>query len=160
MCYDSGNTPRPPPSPSSSPACCPSAKRRRWARWWWQPSSSKRSWTTGVKTIRFCQVLLRDSDASGYGGLEPILVITVTRKVDVRLQGKGNSNSHGARPIYLIITMIKWIRTSRLSIQNYLSKVHHGCMHRAARPRNARVTAHESNSANASHTLFSQDPFE
>ena len=37
------------------------------------------------------------------------------RKVDVRLPGKGNSNSH------LIITMMKWIRTSRLSIKNSLS---------------------------------------
>ena len=31
---------------------------------------------------------------------------TVTRKVDVRLPGKGNSNSHGTRPVHLIITMI------------------------------------------------------
>ena len=43
------------------------------------------------------------------------------RKVHVRLPGKGNSNSHGARPVRLIITMIKWIRTSRLSIKNSLS---------------------------------------
>jgi len=43
------------------------------------------------------------------------------RKVDVRLPGKGNSNSHGARPVHLIITMIKWIQTSRLSIKNSLS---------------------------------------
>ena len=42
------------------------------------------------------------------------------RKVDVRLPGKGHSNSHGARPVHLIITMIKWIRTSRLSITNFL----------------------------------------
>ena len=42
-------------------------------------------------------------------------------KVDVRLPGKGNSNSHGARPVHLIITMIEWIRTSRLSIKTYLS---------------------------------------
>ena len=42
-------------------------------------------------------------------------------KVDVRLPGKGNSNPHGARPVHLIITMIKWIRTSRLSIKNSLS---------------------------------------
>ena len=35
----------------------------------------------------------------------------VARKVDIRLPGKGNSNSHGARPVHLIITMIKWIRT-------------------------------------------------
>ena len=30
-------------------------------------------------------------------------------------------NSHGARPVHLIITMIKWFRTSRLSIKNSLS---------------------------------------
>ena len=40
------------------------------------------------------------------------------REVDVRLPGNGNSDSHGARPEHLIITMIKWIRTSRLSIKN------------------------------------------
>ena len=44
-----------------------------------------------------------------------------TRKVDIRLPGKGNSNCHGARPVHLIITMIKWIRTSRWSIKNSLS---------------------------------------
>ena len=38
--------------------------------------------------------------------------------LDVRLPGKGNPNSHGARSVHLIITMIKWIRTSRLSIKN------------------------------------------
>ena len=43
------------------------------------------------------------------------------RKVDVRLPGKGDSNSHGARPVHQIISMIKWIRTSRLSIKNSLS---------------------------------------
>ena len=37
------------------------------------------------------------------------------RKVDVRLPGEGSSNSHGARPVHLIITRIMWIRTSRLS---------------------------------------------
>jgi len=42
----------------------------------------------------------------------------LTRKVDVGLPEKGNSNSHGARPVHLIITTIKWIRTSRLSIKN------------------------------------------
>ena len=36
------------------------------------------------------------------------------------LPGKGSSNSHGAKPVDLIITMIKWIRTSRLSIKNSL----------------------------------------
>ena len=48
-------------------------------------------------------------------------VDSVTRKADARLPGKGISNSHGARPVHLIITMIKWIRTSRLSINNSLS---------------------------------------
>ena len=43
------------------------------------------------------------------------------RQIDVRLPGKGNSNSHGAGPVHQIISMIKWIRTSRLSIKNYLS---------------------------------------
>ena len=35
--------------------------------------------------------------------------------------GGGHSNSHGARPVHQIISMIKWIRTSRLSIKNSLS---------------------------------------
>jgi len=48
----------------------------------------------------------------------------MTRKVDARLPGKGNSNSHGARPVHLMITMIQWIRTSRLSIKNSLSLGH------------------------------------
>ena len=50
------------------------------------------------------------------------------RKVDEGLPGKENFNSHGetpnthgARPVHLIITMIKWIWTSRLSIKNSLS---------------------------------------
>jgi len=41
------------------------------------------------------------------------------RKVDVELPGKVNSNSHGARPVRLIISMIKW--TSKLSIKNSLT---------------------------------------
>ena len=44
-----------------------------------------------------------------------------TRKVDVRLPGKGNSNSHGSRPVHLIITMIQWTPTSGLSMKNSLS---------------------------------------
>ena len=39
----------------------------------------------------------------------------ISRKIDARLPGKGNINAHGARPVHLIITMIKRIRTSRLS---------------------------------------------
>jgi len=41
--------------------------------------------------------------------------------VDVRLPGKGNSNSHGARPVHQIISMIKWMQNSKLSIKNSLS---------------------------------------
>ena len=44
------------------------------------------------------------------------------RKVDVRLPGRRNSTSHGARPVHLMITTIKWTRTSRLSIKNSLSR--------------------------------------
>jgi len=42
----------------------------------------------------------------------------------MRLPGKENSNSHGARPVHLIITMLKWIRTRRLSIKNSLSGIY------------------------------------
>ena len=41
-----------------------------------------------------------------------------SRKVDAKLPAKGNSNSHGARPVHLIITIIKWFRTSRLTIKS------------------------------------------
>ena len=41
-------------------------------------------------------------------------------KVDARLPGKGNSTSHGARPVHQIISMIKWIWTSKLSIKHSL----------------------------------------
>jgi len=55
----------------------------------------------------------------GFGCEEVVLRETfehlLCRKVDVRLPGKRNSNSHGARPVHLIITIIKWIRTSRFS---------------------------------------------
>ena len=40
------------------------------------------------------------------------------RKVDIRLPGKGDSNFHGARPVH---QKHRWIRTSRLSIENSLS---------------------------------------
>jgi len=53
-----------------------------------------------------------------------------------RLPEKGNSNSHGARPAHLIISMIKWIQTSRLSMQNpSLFGVLRGWRSAGARPR-------------------------
>ena len=55
------------------------------------------------------------------------LVFNRFRKVDVRLPLKGNSNYHGARPVYSNpLEMIKWIRTSRLSIKNCLSSTSYG----------------------------------
>ena len=39
----------------------------------------------------------------------------------MRLPRKGNSNSHGARPVHQIITMIKRMRTSNLSMKNFFS---------------------------------------
>jgi hypothetical protein len=43
-------------------------------------------------------------------------------RLDVRLPGKRKSNYYGARPVHLIITMIQWIWTSRLSIKNSLAQ--------------------------------------
>ena len=38
------------------------------------------------------------------------------RKVDVRLPEEGDSNSHGARPVHLIITMMQWVVNIELSL--------------------------------------------
>ena len=43
------------------------------------------------------------------------------RKEDVRLPGREDLDSHGARPVHLIFTMTKWVWTSRLSMKNSLS---------------------------------------
>ena len=61
-----------------------------------------------------------------YGVVRTFMVMTPqksptiksTRKVDIRLPEKGSSDSHGTRPVHQIIAMIKWIRTSKLSIKN------------------------------------------
>ena len=53
---------------------------------------------------------------SGYGFPSRGLVIWgFGRKVYIRLPAKGTSNSHGARPVHQLNSMIMWIRTSRLS---------------------------------------------
>ena len=44
-----------------------------------------------------------------------------TKKVGLRLPGKGDLKSHGARPVHLIFSMINWTQTSRLAIKNSLS---------------------------------------
>ena len=51
-----------------------------------------------------------------------LLSLSRTRNVNIKLSGKGNSTSHGARPVHFIISLIKWIRTSSLSIKNSLSQ--------------------------------------
>ena len=53
------------------------------------------------------------------------LLVEGTQKVDVRLSGKGNSNSHGARPVHLIITMPKWILTGMIPTMNSLIEETH-----------------------------------
>ena len=54
-------------------------------------------------------------------GLLVIVNKTKCRKKDVRLPGKGNSSSHRARPVHFIITLMKWIQTTRLPIKKSLS---------------------------------------
>ena len=46
-----------------------------------------------------------------------------SRKVDIRLPEKRDSNSHGARPVH---QKHRWTRTSRLSIKNSLSPLVQG----------------------------------
>ena len=70
--------------------------------------------------LRFRVKGLEERQAARPLGAPGRMSIPVHRKVDVRLPGKGNSNCRGARPVHLIITMIKWIRASRLSIKNSL----------------------------------------
>jgi hypothetical protein len=70
------------------------------------------------------------------------------RKVDARLHGKDDSNSHGARPVHLIISMIEWIRTSGLSIKISLSpgasRPPHQPGYEPARPMVGEVTSPQS----------------
>jgi len=72
---------------------------------------------SGTLGIRVCQKANLKPEI-GWFGLPVWVGGMGARKVDARLPGKGNSTPHGARPVHQIITMIKWIRTSRLSIKN------------------------------------------
>ena len=70
-------------------------------------------------TFRTCNESKEEEVTPKLTGLPRTQDVDLTpRKVDARLPGKRNSNSHGARPVHLII--IKWIRTSRLSRTNSL----------------------------------------
>ena len=53
-------------------------------------------------------------------------LLAARKRGNVRLPGQGDSNMHGARPVHRIISIMKWIRTSRLSINNSLSPGDHG----------------------------------
>ena len=55
-----------------------------------------------------------------YGGSNQVGLGNPTRNIDVRLPGQGNSNLHGARLVHLIITMMRWFRTRRLSSKECL----------------------------------------
>ena len=48
------------------------------------------------------------------------IVVHGARRAGVRLPRKWNPNSHGARPVHIITTMIKWSWISRLLIKNSL----------------------------------------
>ena len=61
-------------------------------------------------------------------------VLDHTRKVDIRLPEKEDSNSHGARPVH---QKHRWNRTSRLSIKNSLSPGPHSGLQRRFRPDSA-----------------------
>jgi hypothetical protein len=52
--------------------------------------------------------------------LETKLAGYLEGSVDLGLPAKGHSNSHGVRQVHQIISMIKWIQTSKLSIENSL----------------------------------------
>jgi len=66
-----------------------------------------------LKLLPLCSEAESYKKTQSTAAMERLMVFPVTH-------GKGNSNSHGARPVHLIITMIKWIRTSSLSIKNSL----------------------------------------
>ena len=63
------------------------------------------------------------------------IFVCKARKVETRLPGK-NPNSQGARPVHQTISMIKWIRTSRLPIKNSFS------VYKDTRPASACNTQH------------------
>ena len=62
---------------------------------------------------------------------------------------EGRCKATGARPVHLIVTMIKWIRTSRLSIKNshYWRKRGHDAALGRAEALNLRTTTLQQNAA-------------
>ena len=71
---------------------------------------------------RQCEIrVLGDEDEEGRSSHFGCLSPTTCLDVEGRCKATWKRESHGARPVHLIIMMIKWIRTSRLSIKNSLS---------------------------------------
>ena len=82
--------------------------------------SGMRSWFSGKEPSAFKLFPFRSAAADKIGARSEFW-----KGFLAQLPGKGNSNSHGARPVRLIITMIKWIRTSTFSIKKSLSAQPH-----------------------------------
>ena len=61
------------------------------------------------------------SDIRGELVVDRLEIIRLNGNVHVRSPENGDSISHGARLVHQIISMMKWIQTSRLSTQNSLS---------------------------------------
>ena len=77
--------------------------------------------TIGGASVSLVDSLLRvESPRSGSCSTR-LRAVGFSWKVDVRLPGKGDSDSHGARPVHQIISMLKRTQTSKFSIQNFLS---------------------------------------
>ena len=74
----------------------------------------------------------------------------IHREVGVRLPKKAESNSYGARPVHLIITVIEWSRTSILSIKNSVSIKSRACAPGGSQP--CWIPAH-------THTPLTSKPF-
>jgi len=119
ICPETGQSPshftqslpptRPPPSSAKGERLQQRTRGPAYAAW---PSSV-------VTHVRECDLY------RGAPGIGPRWCKPARQK---RLQGLRRRNCHGARPAHLIITMIKWIRTSRLSISRRRSRA------RAPRP--------------------------
>ena len=67
-------------------------------------------------SLSLALALLRSLFLSHFAGAEQDDL--PSRKPDVKLPEKWNSNSHGARPVHQITMVIKWIRTGRLSMND------------------------------------------
>jgi len=80
-----------------------------------------RRWCGGMtcdQVIRWCsEIKLRLMTWRGRRGTTPTRSTSCRpRPTSTPSSRKQGMASHGARPVHLIITMIKWIRTSRLSL--------------------------------------------